>query len=261
MSDQITCVCGTEFEGNAAKLVRIRLEQFAKKMVAILMAAILAGCGGGGGASTPAPTPPPPASVTQPVVPDALVVFMGDSITAHWGESSWQITGDPLYTMPNADLLSTLAPDSLDVGIPGQTTDEMLARFQTDVVAHNPKTVVIEGGTNDMYLEDSPNTGSIVAMIIQAQAAGITVVLGLVPPTNNWGAIHYSGATGNDAIIAWNMQLTGIAASYGVKVADYYTALTANGQEITADFYVDGVHPIGAGYAAMWAVLSKELAP
>jgi hypothetical protein len=33
MSDQITCVCGTEFEGSAAKLVRIRLEQFTKKMV------------------------------------------------------------------------------------------------------------------------------------------------------------------------------------------------------------------------------------
>jgi hypothetical protein len=65
VSDQITCVCGTEFEGNAAKLVRIRVEQFAKKMVAILVAVILAGCGGGGGASTPAPTPPPPVAQTQ----------------------------------------------------------------------------------------------------------------------------------------------------------------------------------------------------
>jgi lysophospholipase L1-like esterase len=97
-------------------------------------------------------------------------------------------------------------------------------------------------------------------MVEAAQAAGITVVLALIPPSNNWGALHYSGETGNVAIICWNMNVATIALAYGVKVADYYTALTLpNGKENTADFYPDGVHPIGPGYAAMWKVLLKVL--
>jgi hypothetical protein len=54
---------------------------------------------------------------------DTLIVFMGDSITAHWDMPKWQVSAaDPLYTMPGGDILSNLKPGGIiDVGIPGQT--------------------------------------------------------------------------------------------------------------------------------------------
>jgi lysophospholipase L1-like esterase len=259
MTDQITCVCGTEFTGNAAKLVRIRLEQLMSKLSATLLALLLAGCGGGGGATTPVPTPPPPAAQTVPAV-TGTVVFMGDSITAHWNEPTWQIVDDPVATTDSDVLLSNLVPNVVDAGIPGQTSQQMLARFQTDVLALNPTTVVIEAGTNDLFQESCPDIQAVSEMAEEAAAAGITVVIALIPPTNNWGAMHFSGETGNDAVIAWNMALQQMANAYGYKVADYYSAMVLpDGSENITMFYVDGIHPISPGYAAMWSVLKGVL--
>ena len=64
-----------------------------------------------------------------------LVVFMGNSITDFWAK---------------------MMPDFFDGnnyigrGISGQTTQQMLSRFRQDVVALNPKVVVILAGINDI---------------------------------------------------------------------------------------------------------------
>jgi len=62
------------------------------------------------------------------------VVFVGDSITDDWRLNEY---------FPDRDFVNR--------GISGQTTDQMLGRFEEDVVQLHPLAVVIFGGTNDLY--------------------------------------------------------------------------------------------------------------
>lgn len=66
-------------------------------------------------------------------------------------------------------------------GIGGNETDAMLARFQTDVLDHNPDLVSILAGTND---DVGDNTiANLKAMYRLALGAGITVVAHNIAPT------------------------------------------------------------------------------
>jgi hypothetical protein len=67
---------------------------------------------------------------------ESRVVFMGDSITDSWQNPKFGgfFTGKPY----------------IDRGISGQTTPQMLIRFRPDVLALQPKVVVILAGTNDI---------------------------------------------------------------------------------------------------------------
>jgi hypothetical protein len=94
------------------------------------------------------------------------VVFIGDETTLNW---------------PMAD-----HPNWINKGVAGNTTDQMLARFQTDVIALHPDVVHIMGGAYDAIDENwnynsqcGPDTcANINAMSEMANAAGIRVVIG-----------------------------------------------------------------------------------
>ena len=62
-------------------------------------------------------------------------VFMGNSITDNWARMHAEF-----FTQNNY----------VGRGISGQVTAQMLARFQADVIALNPKVVTILAGTNDI---------------------------------------------------------------------------------------------------------------
>ena len=75
-----------------------------------------------------------------PSVSDTLVVCMGDSLTEGYGGGG---TNWP-------DVWASLTGlNVINVGISGQTSVEMLARFDTDVIANSPDYCIIECGTND----------------------------------------------------------------------------------------------------------------
>jgi lysophospholipase L1-like esterase len=213
-------------------------------LIAGAIAASLAACGGGSG-----PAPATPALV--PIAAPGPVVFVGDSITADWGEAA--------YT--DGHTLALLVPGSVDAGDPGDSTKQMLDRYDRDVLAHHPSVVVILGGTNDLYLyPDAATVDNIATMADRASAAGATVILGLTTPTNNWGLIRYHGARGNAAIKLWDADLRRLARAYGYGVADYYDVLvTPTGAEDATLFAPDGIHPIAAGYARMWTVIAPLL--
>jgi hypothetical protein len=67
------------------------------------------------------------------------VVFMGDSITQHWANQ-----GDFAKRF-----------EFVGRGIGGQTAQQMVVRFETDVIRQMPTVVHIMGGTNDI----AENTG------------------------------------------------------------------------------------------------------
>ena len=112
-----------------------------------------------------------------PVEPDQQrVVFYGDSITDAWGHGADFFPGKPYVNR----------------GISGQTTPQMLVRFQQDVVALQPKVVVILAGTNDIARNTGPATlrmiqDNIQAMTELAQLHGIKVVLCSVTPIADYG--------------------------------------------------------------------------
>jgi lysophospholipase L1-like esterase len=228
------------------------LEEHRMKTLAMTAAALLliAGCSAG---KTPIASV---ASTTSPTV-----VFIGDSITALWasGQEGPQFEEHPTW---------------IAKGISGQNSNQLLARFQTDVIDLHPDVVHILIGTNDVYpgwtlgpsevtafgsvfaIDSSAN---VTAMVQMAQAAGIKVILATIPPWETdpitVGDIAYDAdsSVGRYALIdIWNTWLRQYAFDNGIPLADYHTALAAsNSENYITDLTIDGVHPSMQGYLVM----------
>lgn len=169
------------------------------------------------------------------------VVFYGDSITDGWGRHK---DADPWF--PGKSYVNR--------GISGQTTAQMLVRFQQDVVALHPAAVILLAGTNDIAGNTGPASIAMIAdnitsMADIAKAHGIRMILTSVLPAD-----HYNwrkDAKPAESIKALNVWIKSFAAARGLVYVDYYSALV-NGQggldEVNAR---DGVHPTKVAYAVM----------
>jgi hypothetical protein len=103
--------------------------------------------------------------------PRVEAVFLGDSITENW------LLADP----------ALFHGGIVNRGISGQTSPQMLLRFEADVVALHPRVVHIMAGTNDLAGNTGPTSAqqyehNIIAMCDLARANGIRVVLASIPP-------------------------------------------------------------------------------
>lgn len=201
------------------------------KGITLIGALLLVGCGGGGGGGGTEPGPAPTPAPVQ--APPQVVVFIGDSITAGW---QLPVTG------------------AVNAGIGGNSTSQMLTRFETDVLSKKPTVVVILGGTNDLPgWEEHPeldyaNPINITTMADKALAAGARVIVGTIPPTD-------SPARPDPLIRLYNQRIKEGAPVHGYTVVDYYAALSPFDP---AD-YLDGLHPNAAGYAKMAGALAAVL--
>lgn len=173
------------------------------------------------------------------------VVLMGNSITEHWVEMR------PDFFAQNR---------LIGRGISGQTSQEMLVRFRTDVLNLKPKVVVICAGTNDIaenagpYREDN-TVGNIETMLIMAKQAKVKVVLASVPPCDHY--VWRPDVTNvPEKVARLNSRLQALAKRYKATWLDYFTPLVADDHRaLNPVFGDDGVHPNDAGYAVMEQVL------
>lgn len=166
------------------------------------------------------------------------IVFMGDSIT-----EGWAIAHPGFF-----------APGMVNRGISGQTTPQMLVRFQADVVALRPRLVHIMAGTNDV----AGNTGAtdaqawrnnIIAMVTLAKAAKIGVILAAIPPA---AAFPWKPALRpSPTIQALNLWLKDYARREGLTFVDYHAALAEPDGALKKALTFDGIHPNAAGYDAI----------
>src|SRR5450432_208592 len=113
----------------------------------------------------------------KPPATEDRVVFMGDSITDLWQNPKF---GGFFPQKPYVDR-----------GISGQTTPQMLIRFRPDVIALQPKVVVILAGTNDIAGNTGPMSlemieDNLTSMAEAARANGIRVVLSSVLPVSDY---------------------------------------------------------------------------
>ncbi len=177
------------------------------------------------------------------------VVFLGDSITDNWGRHFGSFFPGKPY---------------VNRGISGQTTPQMLIRFQQDVIHLHPAAVVILAGTNDIAQNTGPEPRSAIqdnfrSMVALARAAHIRVILASVLPADRfpWQPALAPAAE----IRELNAWLAAYASSERLVFLDYYSPLTTPEGGIKPDLAVDrAVHPNDAGYAIMQPLAEAAIA-
>ena len=188
-------------------------------------------------------------TLAPPAAGEHRVVFMGDSITDAWIKLSPKFFADHPY---------------IDRGISGQTTPQMLIRFQPDVIALKPEVVVILAGTNDIAGNTGPMTleqieDNLRSMAELGKVHGIRVVLSSVMPVTD--AIRPQTARRPpEKIIALNAWIKEYCAGNGLVYLDYYSALLDDKAMFKKELTLDGLHPNPAGYAVMEPLAEKAIA-
>jgi lysophospholipase L1-like esterase len=187
------------------------------------------------------------AQLPAPAPGENRVVFYGNSITEGW-----------------APLFATQFPGKpyIGRGISGQTTPQMLVRFRQDVVALQPKVVVILAGTNDIAGNTGPSTVAMIAdniasMAELARANGIRVVLSSVLPVYDYP--WKPGIHPVPTIAALNAWIRSYTASHDAVYLDYFPAMADERQGLPAALSGDGVHPNEAGYRVMAPLAERAI--
>uniref|UniRef100_A0A7V4XR97 Capsular biosynthesis protein n=1 Tax=Acidobacterium capsulatum TaxID=33075 RepID=A0A7V4XR97_9BACT len=177
------------------------------------------------------------------------VVFMGDSITDIWGRMKG--TGEFFPGKPYVNR-----------GISGQTTPQMLIRFQQDVVNLHPAVVLILAGTNDIAGNTGPTTNNMIennyrSMAEIAEANHIKVIFASITP-----AAAYPWQPGIDPverIHEVNEWLRQYCKQNGFVYLDYYDALALPNGAMKPGISFDGVHPNAKGFAIMAPLAEKAI--
>jgi lysophospholipase L1-like esterase len=188
------------------------------------------------------------ATLAAPSKFELRVVFMGDSITDAWisPEFGGFFPGKPY----------------VDRGISGQTTPQMLIRFRPDVIALQPKVVVILAGTNDIAGNTGPMTveqieSNLVSMAELAKTNKIRVVLASVLPVSNYGHDRQGNPLDMrinrppEKIVQLNAWIKKYAEVNGHTYLDYFSAMVDPQGLLQQDLSEDGLHPNAKGYAVM----------
>ena len=176
------------------------------------------------------------------------IVLVGDSITEGWTEFN------PEFFQEN---------NMINRGISGQTTPQMLIRFKQDAVHLNPKLIIINGGTNDIWGNTGPSTPDMIidnlcSMAEIAAKNDINVALSTILPV-------YKYPERDDiidppkTISLINSVLLDYCKKNGLTFLDYYTPMVDVKKGLNSDYGTDGVHPNKEGYNVMENVVREAI--
>ena len=180
------------------------------------------------------------ARLGDPAPGEKRVVFIGDSITEAWGSRYGKFFPGKPY---------------VNRGISGQTTPQIVGRFQQDVLQLKPAVVVLAGGINDIAGNTGPEplktiTDNYRSMVTLAKAAHIRVVITSTLPAS-WFPWR-PGARPGEAVRQLNAWIKEYARTEHLVYVDYYSAMVDDQGGIRPDLSMDkAVHPNDAGYAIM----------
>jgi uncharacterized SAM-binding protein YcdF (DUF218 family)/lysophospholipase L1-like esterase len=175
--------------------------------------------------------------------------------------------------------------DVVNKGIAGQQSFEMLARFDSDVVANGPRAVILWGFINDIFRAGDAEQAlkraqeSYVEMIARARQNGIEPILATevtVRPPNSWSETLADWAGWvlrkegyqhrvNKHVIAMNQWLVDLARREKLLVLDFQSTLAEAGGRRRREFSQDdGSHISERGYEVLTtyaaAILETHLA-
>ncbi|KAB7530619.1 acylhydrolase [Flagellimonas olearia] len=178
---------------------------------------------------------------------ESRVVFMGNSITEGWSNANPSFFNNNPY---------------INRGISGQTTPQMLLRFQQDVIDLHPKTVVILAGTNDIAGNTGPMTleqirDNILSMVQLAKANGIHPIVCSVLPAYDYP--WRPGLQPNIKIPKLNQLLKEMVTEQNVTYLDYFSAMADERNGLPKAYTTDEVHVTKEGYAVMEKLVNKAI--
>jgi lysophospholipase L1-like esterase len=187
-----------------------------------------------------------------PATGENRVVFIGDSITDYW---------------KLADYFPGKTHININRGIDGQTTPQMLVRFQQDVIDLRPKVVIVLAGTNDIAGVTGPARNedieaNYVSMAELAKAHGIRMVFASLLPVNNYteDAKESFALRPHERILALNAWLKDYCTKHRLPYLDYFSAMVDDKGMLRKDLTDDGLHPNAAGYKIMAPLVQKAIA-
>ncbi len=188
-------------------------------------------------------------TVAAPAKGENRVVFFGDSITDGWKIAEY-FPGKPYVNR----------------GIGGQTTPQMLIRMRLDVVAHQPKVVLLLAGTNDIAGNTGPMTNEAIqenyAAIAQlAQANGIKIIFASVLPVHDYNPQRpMTKGRPPERILALNNWLKAYCQKNGHLYLDYFSKMVDDKGFLKAELANDGLHPNAEGYKIMAPLAEAAIA-
>ena len=178
------------------------------------------------------------------------IVFMGNSITQMWSQNSFFFKSNPSF---------------INKGISGQTTPQMLKRFNNDVIKGNANTVIILAGINDIAQNTGPIkvediANNIFKMAEMAQKNNIDVIICSVLPANKilWNKLIKP----TYKVIKLNMLLKQFCKNKNIEYVDYYSEMVDWSGGLKTPLYTskwDLVHPNQKGYEKMEEILMKKI--
>lgn len=175
-------------------------------------------------------------------------VFHGTSITlgVRAGVTAAQ-------ALPNLVGVAKKYIPSINSGIGGNTSAQMLTRFESDCLAYGPSMVSLEAGHNDPGASiavgavgtSGSYTDNMAQMIVKAQRAGARVTI--------FVSIYAQDSTLNSNIAPYRTAARSLASTYGCDLFDLYNDLVALDITTQNSYYIDspGQHMSPAGLA--WA--------
>lgn len=189
------------------------------------------------------------------------IVGMGDSTTAGTPgflspvEAPPEGRGDPrsqyCYWMMKAHPEWTV----LNRGVNGERSDQILSRFERDVVAERPSVVIVLAGVNDIYQGRALSSlkRNIEAMYALAERSGIVPVAATILPYNTAGPKECSSI---EEVNAW---VDNASRAPGRLFCDTNLAVRDKGDPGRLASSPDGLHPDVEGYRRMGEALSATL--
>ncbi len=174
-----------------------------------------------------------------PLLDGAKLVTFGDSITAL---STW-----PYAVAKGANM------HLYNEGIGGNTSIQGAARFERDVLAHDPDFVIISFGTNDFYLEDGVNPrvsiadyqATLTSFIDQINAIDGVPILMTPPfldPETLGGPSYYPEGSVNLALDKYVSAMREVAYRTGTHLIDIHAACDNGGYDPATFLIEDGIH-------------------
>tara|TARA_Y100000991_G_scaffold112632_1_gene85046 strand:- start:214 stop:789 length:576 start_codon:yes stop_codon:yes gene_type:complete len=178
------------------------------------------------------------------------IVFMGNSITQMWSDNSFFFKSNPSF---------------INKGISGQTTPQMLMRFDDDVIKENANTVIILAGINDIAQNTGPIqikdiADNIFRMAEMAQKNNINVFICSVLPANR--ILWNKSIKPTYKVIKLNMLLKEFCKNKNIEYVDYYSEMVDWNGGLKSPLYTskwDLVHPNKKGYEKMEEILIKKI--
>jgi lysophospholipase L1-like esterase len=190
--------------------------------------------------------------VNTPLSRATTVALLGDSIT----RANWDYSAGPsgskdchgYFTWANILAGQRLDP-TVYAGVGGDTTADMLARLNADVIAQEPDWCIVQGGTNDCSkgLAEATIEANLQTMYEALDAAGVSVIA-----TTITGTELTTRRNVNDWIRTY-------ATAHGIPLADWSSVIEHEDGSPLTGMTNDGIHPSPSGAAKLGEVLAAVI--